>query len=98
MPPFDRKVIDTLSTTRFGNHYDPQTGVVQIPSDYRLKQGVGDVTEEKLNNRYVRFFVERNPGWREGDELACMVPLRPELLHDKARKLIFADPRERVSS
>ncbi len=91
IPPFEQKVVNLLAWTRFGDHYDPERGLVRIPADYRLKRGVGDVTEAKLRNRYIRFFVERNPGWQQGDELACLVQLQAELLNNKVRQLITAE-------
>lgn len=88
IPPFEKKVADELARIRFGDDYSPEKFLVSVPEDYRLKAGVGDVTDGKLKNRHIRFFVERNPGWQRGDELACLVPLKPENLHNKVRRMI----------
>lgn len=76
LPAFERQVLETLATSRFGHFYNPESQVITCPADYRLRPGVGDISPEKSKNRYVRFFESSNPGWLAGEELACLTPLR----------------------
>lgn len=71
-PAFDRLVLQTLATTKFGDQYDPQSGVVRFRSANPLRPGVADITERRRCDPMVDFFVRMNPGHARGDELACL--------------------------
>jgi len=78
-PPFEKKVLDTLAEMKFPGEYNPETGIIRfkIPKD-RLKPELSEISERRLRHPDVKFFVEKNPGHREGDELACLAPLTRE--------------------
>ncbi|CAI8030975.1 hypothetical protein GBAR_LOCUS17569 [Geodia barretti] len=44
---------------------------------------MAEISERELQNPHIRFFNERNPGWREGDQLVTMgkVMLKTLLIH-----------------
>jgi hypothetical protein len=90
LPLFEKQVLDTLATIRFGRHYDPETCVITCPSDYRLKPGVGDILPEKSKNRFVHFFDVSNPGWVNGAELACITPIRLDNIKPALRRFLPA--------
>lgn len=88
-PSWAQKVLDTLGMAKFGEHYDPATGVVSFSGEReRLREGVADVTEAHLKHDDIRFFVERNPGHKDGDELACIAEIRPENFTRGARRVL----------
>src|SRR5690606_3642214 len=69
-PPEVKALMDELATARFGDEYDPTTGVVRFRQGATpLRAGVAEVSRERLRDPHVRFFVERNPGHAQGDEL-----------------------------
>ena len=75
-PRWARQAIDALAGSRFPDDYDPAAGIIRTSRwQYRLREGVAEVTSERLRDPYVRFFEERNPGHRDGDELCCLAPL-----------------------
>ena len=39
---------------------------------HRLRTGIAEVTPERLKDPHVAFFVARNPGYAQGDELVCL--------------------------
>ena len=49
-----------------GNHvkYNPGTFVIQH-EEISLEESLSVVTERDLENPHIKFFVERNPGWRK---------------------------------
>jgi len=71
-----KDVLDHLAVERYGNFYDPGTGIVRFdpPAD-RLKPLNTLIPKRLLPNRHVRQFLDRNPGYTHGDELACLVKL-----------------------
>jgi hypothetical protein len=73
---WEQCVIDALARSRYPDEYDARTGVIQAtPSQYRLREGIADITAERLTDPHVRFFQTRNPGHVRGDELCCLAPL-----------------------
>jgi hypothetical protein len=77
-PSFEQTVLDTLAFSRFGARYDQQSGIIRSANDYRLLPGVGDITALVRLDPRIAFFEEKNPGWVDGDELACLVELHPD--------------------
>lgn len=82
-PPHLRAALDALAAERFGAEYHAGAGIVRYATPHeRVRDGVAPVDAALLANPHVRFFVERNPGHAEGDELACLAQIR---LRDLAR-------------
>ncbi len=73
-PPHVSQVVDALARAKFGPSFDATAGIIRSPT-YHLREGVADVTSERLRDPHVEFFVERNPGHVRGDELCCIAPL-----------------------
>jgi len=67
-----KPLLDAIATTKFGESYDPATGVIRLATPAPLRDGISDPAE-RLHDPDVRFFVEANPGHANGDELACLV-------------------------
>ena len=87
-PACEQRLLDTLASDRFGDAYDPRRGVISFPrSRGHLRSEFADVPAQHLGRPEVRFFLERNPGYRRGDELACITELHAENLRPMARRL-----------
>ena len=67
-----KPLLDAIASAKFGDAYDPRTGVVRLATPAPLRDGLSDPAE-RMHNPDVRFFVEANPGHADGDELACLV-------------------------
>jgi hypothetical protein len=76
-PPYEQGLIEHLAGEKYGNLYRKEQGIIAADS-YYLRGEFADVPERKLGNRNVRFFLERNPGFRRGEELACVCEIRPK--------------------
>jgi hypothetical protein len=72
-PAFEKSIMDNYAFLKYGKNYDKTTGIIYNDgsNDY-LKDDVAPVTERKLKNPVVKFFVEKNPGYVNGDELVCL--------------------------
>jgi hypothetical protein len=47
--------------------------VVTFPRSLgQVKAGLAEIEERELAHPRIRFFQERNPGWRQGEELMCV--------------------------
>lgn len=86
-PCFEKKVIDAYGTLKFGNDYNPATGVAvnRGERDY-LRAGVAEVTENKVANRHIEFFLRQNPGFSNGDELICIARVAKDNVRPVVRR------------
>jgi hypothetical protein len=92
-PAWAREVIDVLGRARYPDAYDPAAGIVRAASGKdRLRNGVADVTLERLRDPHVRFFAERNPGHAQGEELCCLAPLYRNNFNSAALRVLGAQP------
>lgn len=72
-PAFERALLDTLCTRKFGASWDKQSGLLRFTGDVvRLTEDLADVPPRLLKDADVAFFLATNPRWREGDELCCL--------------------------
>jgi hypothetical protein len=92
-PPWVLPVIDALARFRYAEEYDAATNVIRAtPNQYRLRDGIADITSERLNDPHVYFFQTRNPGHRRGDELCCLAPLTRANFTRAAYRVIGPEP------
>lgn len=89
-PPEIHGLMDHLARERWGDFFIREKGIVRFPCPQILRNGISPVTRERLRNPHVEFFVKRNPGYANGDELLCLAELSPENLTRAARRLMSA--------
>lgn len=88
-PWWSKQLIDLFAGQRYADAYDAAAGVVRATArQYRLRSGLGDLTQERLRDRHVEFFAAANPGHRQGDELCCLAPLSRENFTKAAYRVI----------
>ena len=89
MPSQLRSIMAAVAQMKFPDRFDCERGIVKATSGSdRLRPGLGDVTAERLNDPNVRFFVERNPGHTDGDELCCIARMSPDNFSAAAERMI----------
>ena len=74
-----KRILDIIARRRFPDCYDPCTGIVS-PSGQRdfLVPELMEVADSRKEGRWVRFFLEKNPGYVRGDELCCITRISRE--------------------
>jgi hypothetical protein len=86
-------VISALARSRYPKEYDAGAGVIKATStQYRLREGIADITRERLLDPHVQFFQTRNPGHGRGDELCCLAPLTRANFTRAAYRVIGPEP------
>lgn len=89
IPTFEKHVLDKVGTLKFPGEYDPQTGIIKFKTQTEsLKSGIAEPNPGRLKNPHIKFFVERNPGYQRGDELACLTELRTDNYRPAVFKVI----------
>lgn len=86
-------LIDTIAAHKFGDSYDAKDGLVRFDGERdRLRPELCVVPDGRQRDPHVRFFLERNPGYERGDELACIADIAMDNLNRYAMRVI-ADTR-----
>jgi len=80
-------VLGVIAHRKFGDAYDPKTSVIQFASSHgHLRPDWADVRDDLKLRPEVDYFLKRNPGYRHGDELACITELRKDNLRSVAKR------------
>jgi hypothetical protein len=63
---------------KFGSCFNPDTGLIRFERPMGAVKGtIADPPSDlKTKDRDVRYFLDKNPGYRNGDELACIAEIR----------------------
>jgi len=87
-PSYQQKILDTLGKQKYGDQSLEGAGIVRLASATPLRGGVSDVTEQRLNDPQVEFFVRQNPGHIHGDELACITEITRSNLTKAGQRMV----------
>jgi hypothetical protein len=75
LPPPEASLLDVLCRDKFGAAWDRDAGLLRYAGQgdaVRLSAQLADVPKRLHDDPDVRFFLETNPRWAEGDELCCL--------------------------
>jgi hypothetical protein len=86
-PPETQARLDFLAQEKLGDLYLKEEGIVRFPQPQRLRGELAEIPEGRLADPHVAFFLEKNPGWAEGDELACLTEIAEENLTAAGRRM-----------
>lgn len=87
-PPEMKILMDHLACERFGDDYSPDSGVVRFQNGATpLREGVAEVTNERLRDEDIAFYLEKNPHHDQGDELVCITRVHPENFTPAGRRM-----------
>ncbi len=81
-------ILEEAATRKFGERYDPATGVIRMATPTPLREGVSDPDERAQRDPHVRFFLHANPGHAAGDELACLTRVAVDNLTSAGLRMI----------
>jgi len=87
-PPEVQRILDALSDDRFGPAYDAGSGLVRFSSPQILRARLRGVPDGRSADPHVRFFLERNPGHVQGDELVSLSSLSRENLTAAGQRML----------
>lgn len=85
-----RKIIDAYATALYPDEYNPATGVVEYKTTKdKLKAGVADIGEKELKRSDIAYFAQINPGYINGNDVACLARIDTAVLNKKTRQILF---------
>ena len=87
-PPDIQSLMEHLAAQRFGSDYHCEEGVVRFSEGATpLREDVAEVTDQRLHDPHVAFYLERNPGYVNGDELVCVTRVHPDNFTPAGRRM-----------
>ena len=88
-PLFEQAMIDALAGLKYPNNYRPETGLIEFgESEGNLNAELAAVPAHRAKDPNVRYFLERNPGYAWGNELACLAEFASGNLKPFVQRLI----------
>lgn len=87
-PDISAGLLEALALERFGKQFDASAGVVRFDRPQWLKPRLAVVPDGRHEDKHIAFFLKRNPGWREGDELVCLTELHDGNLTAAGRRIV----------
>jgi hypothetical protein len=93
VPCYDRAtsteagLLSTLARERFGSQYDEATGIARLARPQVLAPDLITLPSGRLTDPHVAYFLTRNPGFVNGDELACLSRIDDSNLTPAARRM-----------
>jgi hypothetical protein len=86
-PAGSRELLDRLACERFGQQYDAAAGVVRFERPQVLAPDLMTLPEGRIPDPHIAFFLQRNPGFVRGDELACLTRIDQRNLTPAGRRM-----------
>lgn len=90
----EEALLSTLARERFGSQYDEATGIVRLVKPQVLAPDLIALPSGRLTDPHVAFFLARNGGFVDGDELACLARIDDSNLTPAARRMTRASLAE----
>ncbi|MGL5080362.1 MAG: hypothetical protein ACRC8A_02630 [Microcoleaceae cyanobacterium] len=88
-PTWAQDLTEFLASNRFGQYYDPSTGIVRFPSPQILRSLLQGIPSERLRDPHISFFQTQNPSHFQGDELVCLTEICEPNLTPAGRRMWF---------
>lgn len=83
-----KPLLDHLALQKFGEYYSAETGLISFPeSRGHLKAELALPTDEEKKKDVVRFFMQRNPGYVFGHELACLCEISEQNMKPLTKRI-----------
>lgn len=84
-PPDVQSMMDHLANLKFSNHYIKDKGIIRFEqSRGHLSGQWADIPDHIRNKPDVQYFLEKNSGYINGDELVCFTELTDSNLRSHA--------------
>lgn len=91
-PDFEQEIMKSFAKFKYPERYDENTGLIYANGiNDMLKMGIADVTKENLQDPNVEYFVQKNNGYLNGDELVCISKVSMNNLQEFIRPYVISN-------
>jgi len=88
-PSHIQALIDYISAKRYGSRYLKDKGIISYYGDKdSLIDEMCEIPIARRANRFIRYFLEKNPDFKQGDELACLTQIVESNIKPAGLKLL----------
>ena len=82
--------INEISEKIYPHFWKKDLGIVKFDQSMgQLKEELAEDSYKKSRNKWIKFFLEKNPGFEQGDELVCLAELHPENMIRSAKQFMI---------
>ncbi|MFA5147698.1 MAG: hypothetical protein WC491_01065 [Candidatus Omnitrophota bacterium] len=85
-PDLEKAMIDAFAQSKFPAEYNRTLGIIRPFTKAVLRPGVSEIHDNLLKNPHISYFVNKNAGYLNGDELVCIAELSRENFKNIAHK------------
>ncbi|MGV8906881.1 MAG: hypothetical protein ACOH15_09805 [Acetobacterium sp.] len=89
-PAVEQSIMNAFGKFKYPLEYNQKTGVIcyQGVTD-KLKAGVADITEKRLKDKNIQFFIQANPDYFKGNDLVCLARLEEGNLKKSVQRMLL---------
>ncbi len=85
-----KELLDYLAREKFAENYCDESGLIIFPkAKSRLKKSWAIIPEKDIHRPNVKYFLQKNPDYKRGNELACLCELVPENHRSFAQRIFL---------
>lgn len=89
MPEGEASILQAIAQYKFPGSFEMGSGLIRLAgAKDRLCNQLCSVPESRTTNPHVAYFLQRNPHFNQGDELACLADISWENLRSSARRVL----------
>lgn len=89
-PAHHQRLLTSLAREQYGVCYDVSSNIVRFPVPQKLRESLSVVPDGRRIDPHIAFFLARNPGHAQGDELACITEITEANLTPAGRRMVSA--------
>lgn len=79
-------IADAVSQTLFAAYWQKSQGIIAFDKSLgELKPALAEGTRQRSKNKFVEYFLQRNPDFDKGHEMVCIAPLKSDNLRRTAK-------------
>ena len=97
-PPVAQRLLDRAAHELFGSQFNVANGIVRFQQPQKLRHDLQQVPTGRESDPHVAFFLARNPGFVDGDELVTITEIAPENLTAAGRRMVRANANRGIHS
>lgn len=98
-PPCWQALLDAFARQKFGDVYNADSGLIRFPETHgHLAEDLAEVSGHRANDPHVKFFLQSNPEYAQGVELACITEISHDNIRPFARPMFWEEQREAMQA
>jgi len=84
-----KPILNQIARKLFPEYWHPDSGLIIFPTSMgELTPELVEGSYKRQKNKHTKFFLDRNPEFYNGHELACIAPLTMQNLHPRLHRYI----------